>query len=69
MKTPREQAGELYIKWINGNRKEVLRALTAMSSMRAACVAAHFMRGLCEGMGRGPDADLFVKTMEARLDR
>jgi hypothetical protein len=60
-----EQANELYEQWINGNRKDVMRALTAMSSMRAACVASKItwlLSARCTGVND------FLEYMNRRLD-
>lgn len=60
-----KRANELLDQWFNGNRKEVMRALTAMSSMRAACVSAI----MCETFLNGPSdgADAFISLMAGRL--
>jgi len=40
MSSPEDQAEELLETWVNGNRKDVMRALGQMSQMRASYVAA-----------------------------
>lgn len=59
---PNEQAAELAETWINGNRKDTMRALGRMSSMRAAYVATRIFTILDE-YGKGD----FLRMMERRL--
>ena len=64
-----KQAADLHDQWINGNRKDVLRAITAMSSMRAACVASRMTALLLDhDHQHGTNgAFVFVEAMDRRL--
>lgn len=53
MEDPEKRAEELRETWVNGNRADVMRALTAMSSMRAACISALIIKGLMPFFGDG----------------
>ena len=66
MEDPGEQAWELLEKWRNGQKKYVLSELSAMSSMRAACVAAEMCRQLT-AYGDVGVADAFINSMKERL--
>ena len=60
---PNEQADELLQNWVNGNRKDAMRALGEMSPMRAAYVASWVTLALDE-YGKKD----FMRMMERRLD-
>jgi hypothetical protein len=63
---PPLRATELYEQWLNGNKKDVMRAITCMSSMRAACVTAFMMVLLMEGDDKSK-AESFIAAMQERL--
>jgi hypothetical protein len=61
-------AENLFEQWTNGNRKDVLRALTSMSSMRAACVASQVVMLLAYRDEEETGAHDFIRAMERRLE-
>lgn len=67
--SPPLAAADLHAKWVNGNRKDVMRALTAMSSMRAACTTAFMMVLFSDVNGslHNSDAEAFISMMQGRL--
>jgi len=68
MEDPENCAEELLETWINGNRKDVMRALGNMSSMRAACVASRIVwKMTAEDGGKFDMAYDFIRMMERRL--
>jgi hypothetical protein len=62
----KQEAEHLHENWINGNRKDVMQALTDMSSIRAACITAHMVWMMASGPGGVIDD--FIRMMERRLE-
>jgi hypothetical protein len=61
------RARELMEQWLQGNRKDVLRALTSMSSMRAAYTASMITVFLMDDATGHQGAQSFVRAMAERL--
>lgn len=57
-----EEVEELLETWVNGNRKDVMRALSRMSQMRAAYTASWITSALPDEAGQD-----FLRMMERRL--
>lgn len=69
MGNPPLRAAELHEQWVNGNRQDVMRAITSMSSMRAACTVAFMMVLFSKENGSlyDSEADAFISMMQSRL--
>ena len=59
-----EEVTKLLDLWNRGFRKDVLSDLTAMSSMKSACVSAMMVENF---LSTGDGAALFVAAMRGRL--
>lgn len=64
---PPLMASNLYTKWKDGERQEVMRELSGLSSMRAACVTAFLMVLLSDAVSDEGEAEAFIATMQERL--
>jgi len=64
---PPLMAADLFEKWVKGERNEVMRELSSLSSMRAACVTAFMMVLLNERHEHSGEAENFIGTMQERL--